>query len=159
MKTELTCFRKLKDLNDTPEQIISVLISVQEHRQKIVCVTVSVSYDCNNTISAIDFREYSLIAAEHISASCIGKAFCEINRDVLVITDIGIEPPYRSMGYGTLLMKEILKYIRCVKVNRICGKVFHEDIAEDSDKERFYRFYQKYGFDIIDDKRIYLKLK
>ncbi len=150
----MAAFRKLKDLNDTLEQILSI----RDHRQNQVCIAVTVHFDNCNFVRLIEFKEYILNKGGHISQTGIGYSACRIVNNVFIILDIGIDEYYQSQGYGSLLLTEILKFAKSFSVSKIKGDIYQEDIDNPKKKERLYHFYEKQGFIIVDDKLI-LKIR
>lgn len=145
--------RKIKDFNNTSEQILCV----REHCQNLICVTVEMGYDCCHTVSELFFKAYILDRSSDISQACIGKSPCCVNGTCFEIVDLGIDECYRDQGYGSLFLTEILKFAKCFSVNKIRGIIYRKDIDSPQKKERLYHFYKKHGF-IIDDGRLILDL-
>lgn len=155
MKRELREWRKVKELNDTSEQILCV----REHCQSLICVTVTMGYDCFHAVSEMLFKEYLLGQNGDISQTCIGKSPCEVKNGYFKIIDMGIDEHYQNNGYGSLLLSEILKFAKSFSVNKIKGDIYRKDIESTEKRERLYHFYEKHGFFIDFDKLMILKIR
>ncbi len=132
---------------------------VREHKNHMLCVTVSIESDYRNAVSKMDFKLYKLDSSGNISQLCIGKSPCEICENCFIIIDIGIMEDYRDNGFGNVLLSEIIKYADNFKVDRIVGKISYMDIKDEDSRDRLIHFYKSYGF-IVDDelmKLVYYK--
>lgn len=154
LKRELAAFHKLKDLNDTLEQILCI----RDHRQNQICIAVTVHFDNCHFVRLMEFKEYILNKGGHISQTGIGYSACRIINNAFIILDIGIDEYYQSQGYGSLLLTEILKFAKSLSVSKIKGDIYQEDIDCPEKKERLYHFYEKHGF-IIDEDKLILKIR
>ena len=67
------------------------------------------------------------------------------------LMDIVCEP---NKGYGTALMKALLKYIENYNIEYIDGFLSPVDTADKSHKQRLLHFYSKFGFEIDEHNRI-----
>lgn len=146
--------RKVKELNDTSEQILCI----RAHRQNLICITVAMSYDCFHAVSDMLFKVYLLGQNGYISQNCIGKSPCEVNNNYFEIVDIGFDKHFQEQGYGSVLLSEILKFAKSFSINKIKGDIYQKDIDNPQKKERLYRFYEGHGF-IIDDDNLILKIR
>lgn len=146
--------KKVKELNDTSEQILCI----REHRQNQICVTVTLDYDCFHSVSEMLFKTYLLGQNGDISQSCIGKSPCKVKDSCFKIIDLGIDEYYRNQGYGSLLLLEILKFANSFSVSKAKGIIYQKDIDSPQKKERLYHFYEKRGF-IIDEDKLILKIR
>lgn len=146
--------RKIKELNDTPEQILCV----REQNKAQICITVTVNYDCFHSVSEMFFKAYLLEKSGDISQDCIGRSSCEIKDNCFRIIDLGIDGYYQNQGYGSLLLSEILKFAKAFSVGKIRGRIYRGDTDSPRKKERLYHFYEKHGF-IIDEDKLILRLK
>ena len=135
--------KKIKELNDTSEQILCI----REHNQNQICVTVTINYDCFHAVSDMLFKVYLLGQNGYISQNCIGKSPCEVHNNYFEIVDIGFDDNFQEQGYGSVLLLEILKFAKSFSVNKIKGIVYQ--------KELLYHFYEKHGFIIDEDKLIF----
>lgn len=76
----------------------------------------------------------------------LGKITCIINKELRLITISDIECQKSNRGYGSIMMKELVKYARQNEFKQINGWLSKVDYDH---KERLYHFYQKFGFEII----------
>ena len=143
--------KKIKELNDTSEQILCI----REHNQNQICVTVTINYDCFHAVSDMLFKVYLLGQNGYISQNCIGKSPCEVHNNYFEIVDIGFDDNFQEQGYGSVLLLEILKFAKSFSVNKIKGNIYQKDIDNPQKKERLYHFYEKHGFIIDEDKLIF----
>ena len=72
----------------------------------------------------------------------VGFARCVDDSEMCMIYDVVVHPDYQKKGIGTLLMKEILRY---VKSNNFATVSLFYDIKN----KGLDNFYQKFGFEII----------
>lgn len=86
----------------------------------------------------------------HIYGVCnkklLGKTTCIIDEDLRIITICDIKCYKYNRGYGSVMMKELIEYSRQNEFAHINGWLSKDDYDH---KERLYHFYQKFGFEII----------
>lgn len=75
-----------------------------------------------------------------------GKIICLIDKELNIIKISDIECKKSNRGYGSVMMKELIKYARQNEFKLINGWLSKVDYGH---KERLYHFYQKFGFEII----------
>lgn len=75
-----------------------------------------------------------------------GTITCIINRDLREISIIDIVCENINMGYGTMMLEALIRYARRRRFKYIDGALIKEDYDH---KERLYHFFQKFGFEII----------
>ena len=68
----------------------------------------------------------------------------------IILTDILIKTWCEDMGYGSILMEQLIKYSKQLGANSVIGKFSRVDDTE-SNRERRYHFYKKFGFEIDGD--------
>lgn len=76
----------------------------------------------------------------------LGKITCIIDEKFRVITISDIECKRNNRGYGSVMMKELIEYSKKNEYTQINGWLSKVDYNH---KERLYHFYQKFGFEII----------
>ena len=76
----------------------------------------------------------------------LGKITCIIDEELKTITISDIDCQKSNRGYGSEMMKELVKYARQNGFSYINGWLSKVDYDH---KERLYHFYQKFGFKII----------
>lgn len=76
----------------------------------------------------------------------LGTITCVIKEELRVITISDIICKQNNKGYGSVMMKELLNYARQNGFMYIDGWLSEVDYDH---KERLYHFYQKFGFEII----------
>lgn len=76
----------------------------------------------------------------------LGKIICIINKELRIITISDIECQKNNKGYASVMMNELVKYARQNEFKHINGWLSKVDYDH---KERLYHFYQKFGFEII----------
>ena len=93
----------------------------------------------------------SSITIGHRTSLC-GRPYiqCEIKGDVMELVDL---PPheYHGMGYGTMLVEEIIKIAKERKVKQIIGQLTIRDASTEEKKIRRNSFYEKMGFQVCSD--------
>ena len=72
----------------------------------------------------------------------VGFARCVDDSEMCMIYDVVVHPDYQKKGIGTLLMKEVLKYI---KSNNFATVSLFYDIKN----KGLDNFYRKFGFETI----------
>ena len=75
-----------------------------------------------------------------------GKTTCIIDDESRTITISDIECKNNNRGYGSVMMKELIEYSIQNGFTHIRGWLSKVDYAH---KDRLYHFYQKFGFEII----------
>lgn len=64
-----------------------------------------------------------------------------------------------NQGYGSILMQEFLDYIKQMPVKLVYGFLSEIDLQRSEEhKELLFHFYKKFGFEITEKNKIYLKL-
>lgn len=76
----------------------------------------------------------------------LGKTTCIIYKELRTITISDIECKKNNRGYGSSMMKELIEYSRHNEFAHINGWLSKVDYDH---KDRLYHFYQKFGFEII----------
>lgn len=72
----------------------------------------------------------------------VGFARCVDDSDMCMIYDVIVHPAYQKKGIGTLLMEEILKYIKSNNFSAV--RLFYD--LKNTGLDNFYR---KFGFEIV----------
>lgn len=71
---------------------------------------------------------------------CIGYSIFYLNSKIATITDVYIDEPFRGQGYGTKLVKSVIKYIKKYK------KISQIELDDMSDIHGINNIYYKCGF-------------
>ena len=162
---------KVKLFNEKPEFIVSVV----NHNSYTFAVT------CNERISEIgilsEFELKGYILDIYQDNAVKGKPIVTLDCDVcynspdkthksVFIADFVIDKSYRNMGFGSVVMEQLVRYSERLCAEYIFGNLSFLDIgADDKDnvhkdnRERVYHFYNKFGFVIDENKRIQLNLQ
>lgn len=75
-----------------------------------------------------------------------GTITCLINREQREFAIIDIICENINMGYGSMMLEALIRYARRRRFKYIDGALIKEDYDH---KERLYHFFQKFGFEII----------
>lgn len=76
----------------------------------------------------------------------LGTITCLINREQREFAIIDIICENINMGYGSMMLEALIRYARRRRFKYIDGALIKEDYDH---KERLYHFFQKFGFEII----------
>ena len=80
----------------------------------------------------------------------LGRINCIIHKELRTITISDIECQKNNRGYGSVIMKELIEYARQNEFTHINGWLSKVDYDH---RERLYHFYQKFGFEIIQNEK------
>lgn len=155
-KTEfLSC---IKQINKGYESIVFI----DKHKGINIYITQSIEFDYKGRISAVCFYCYraSLVEKAQKIVSLYSAVIYneELNHiDHIYIQDfIGSET---NEGYGSIVMKQFLKFVKTLHIETVTGFLSFVDLGRSPEhKQLLYHFYQKFGFEIKDNK-LTLKLK
>lgn len=76
----------------------------------------------------------------------LGRTACIIDEELRAIVISDIECKMNNRGYGSVMMEELIEYSRQNEFAHINGWLSKVDYDH---KDRLYHFYQKFGFEII----------
>lgn len=125
-------------------------------------VGIQISDDTNNK-TALEIR-ITLVSSSSIKYSDAALA-ASYKNGYLWINDVTTKNI--NIGYGSLLIEELMLFCKRKKIAEIGGKLSQVDLYDKDDShhgERLQHFYRKHGFEIVDiegskEKRICLELK
>lgn len=146
--------------NDTQEHIIYIL--PQKPLFFVATIKQSLRYDgkidkfdlngyfLDNRTNSIDIEKVPVNM--HCSAVYNEKAVCLRN---IHIIDFTINEMWQNQGYGSIVMKQLIKFAKYMNVSYISGELSFRDFGTSDDnetkrenRERLYHFYTKFGFEI-----------
>ena len=79
----------------------------------------------------------------------MSRMLCVINKESNSITICDIICRRNNYGYGSLMMKEIIKYSHQNNISYLDGCLPNIDYDH---RNRLYHFYRKFGFEIVENK-------
>jgi GNAT superfamily N-acetyltransferase len=157
LSNEIKTLNKAKHFNEFPESIVYIT----NHNDITFIVTCKQSSDFRGRIGNIEFNGYNLdkISVENPYAkpfiSLTSVAVYDRGLDYLrnlFIQEFSAEPCERDKGYGSIVIKQFIKYAKHLDVGYISGRLSPVDIGNEYNKkesrERIYHFYPKHGFTI-----------
>ena len=97
----------------------------------------------------IDIYDWLLTMNVVRKGTTMSRMLCVINKEANSITICDIVCRRNNYGYGSLMMKEIIKYSHQNNISYLDGCLSNIDYGH---KERLYHFYRKFGFEIVENK-------
>ena len=97
----------------------------------------------------IDIYDWLLTMNVVQKGTTMSRMLCVINKEANSITICDIVCRRNNYGYGSLMMKEIIKYSHQNNISYLDGCLSNIDYGH---KERLYHFYRKFGFEIVENK-------
>lgn len=162
---------KNKQAIDSAIDVISEFQKTNEHivylaksHMGLICVTKLDYYDYTGKTRYFDFIAYEI--GKPLSQN---ENMCTLNAELIYDKNKNISHAFivdivgtTNQGYGSLIMKQFLKYIKHSNIRYVTGSLSNVDLFDEYDsehKDRLYHFYQKFDFEIKPDKTIFLNLK
>lgn len=166
---KIESLKRLKLFNDTMEN----LVYLKEHQSYTFAVTCHEAVRYDGKIDSICFYGYILeFCHENFAATQrIVELTCEVVYDLeygylkeIAIDDFQTIEKYQNMGFGSIVLKQLIQYAEYVKIEYISGWLSPEDIGKEDDsdpkkkenRKRLYHFYPKHGFVITKEHTIML---
>lgn len=141
--------QSIKENLDKNENIIlyynQLIVTVIEEYDFYEIIKYAVFYCYDMSITGLNKRNSSKLFIKSI------LSYSPLRLRGFNLMDIVCEP---NKGYGTALMKALLKYIENYNIEYIDGFLSPVDTADKSDKQRLLHFYSKFGFEIDEHNRI-----
>ena len=150
----------IQAFNSRNEEIFSIVI----HNGKPFVITIELKYSSihDGLLSEINF--YGYIVESPSSLYRDNDLYAEINynnlhtkiESVFLIDNTGHS---RNQGYGSLMMKAFLAYIKKLRVTKVIGKLSWVDTQDPTHEKLLHHFYTKFGFKLLPENRIQLDIK
>lgn len=157
---ELKMFNKLLLFNFTQEQIIYI----KPQSSPLFVVTLQQKFRYDGKIDTFDLFGYIFdkrmdsfaMKNSHVKMNCraVYNEEPAFLRNIFIV-DFTVNDVWQNKGYGSIVMEELLKYVKCLKASYITGELSPVDIGTSDDdetkrenRERLYHFYPKFGFTI-----------
>lgn len=134
-----------------------IVLSVLEHNNLNTVITAQPEYTYNE-VASINFYAYSHeIGGLKRKQTLYAKVWIQENHLwIIKIIDFLGEV---NRGYGSLVMKAFLDYIKQFPVEKVIGWLSPVDYGQSEDyKEMLIHFYTKFGFTVTTDYNIFLDL-
>lgn len=170
LNNELGTFNKLLLFNDTQEHIIYIL----PQSSPLFVVTIQQKFRYDGKIDVFDLHGYFFDKrrGNFVMKNSDVKVHCTaVYNDEpaflrnIYIDDFTVNDRWQNKGYGSIVMEQLIKYAKYLKVSYISGELSFVDIGTGDDdktkrknRERLYHFYPKFGFEIDEAERIRLDL-
>ena len=147
-------------LNSRHEEIFSIVM----HNGKPFIITIELDYSSihNGLLSCISFYGYivessSLLYRDNDLYAQIKYNNLHTKMDsVFLIDNTGHS---RNQGYGSLMMKAFLAYIRRLRVKKVNGELAWVDTKDPRHEKLLHHFYKKFGFEILPNNQIQLNIE
>lgn len=144
-------FRTFDKLFKSSDKAIS---AIEKSLRKDECI--KVIFDENEIIGMLIYYTYDKKSKSHFNSLRLMIVdildyfvLCDIKKDDFYIAEIAVDKKYRSKGYGTKILKEILEYAKNNNYNRV---ILDADFRNTKAKS----LYEKLGFKVF-NKKSFLK--
>jgi len=87
-------------------------------------------------------KQSTFMVQVFIGKKMVGFARCVDDAEICMIYDVMVHAAYQGQGIGTIVMREILKYVRSYPF--YSARLFY-----DSDYPTLVNFYRKFGFELM----------
>lgn len=170
LNKEIQVYNTIKSFNEKSENIFKII----KHQSYTFLITYKEKLNFYGILEEFAFNGY-ILEKYNVNTRSIISINCDTHYDKkhkylkdIFIYDFIADEKYQNMGFGSILMKELIKYAKQLNIEHIYGKLSAVDIGNDNNnddrnklknKERLYHFYPKHGFTITSDKKINLNLK
>lgn len=142
----------LKKINNGYENIIFI----DKNKGINIFISQSIEFDYNGRISAICIFCYKISLTGKpqkimsLYSPIIFNQESNIADHAHIQDFIGSEV---NEGYGSIVMKQFLKIIKSLHIKKVTGFLSFVDLGRSPEhKQLLYHFYQKFGFQIVNDK-------
>ena len=168
LSEENAVMKKVEHLNEKDEHIIYVTV----HRSKHFVITCKQAINHQGILTNFELRGYLLESQADTNAFGHHNIdlYCEViyASDLHYLKSIHIQEfladnSIRNMGYGSIMMQQLIQYAARLNAEYICGGLSYVDVGKDLDdvenRERrmqLHHFYKKHGFKIDESNRIIL---
>lgn len=160
LNSQLETFNKLLLFNNTQENVIYIM--PQGSRLFVVTILQILRYD--GKIKEFDLNGYLFDkrTGNNVMKKPAVNMYCRAvynDKEAFLrnihIEDFTVNEMWQNKGYGSIVMEQLIKYAKYLKVSYISGELSFVDIGTSDDdetkrenRERLFRFYPKFGFSI-----------
>lgn len=148
----------IKQINNKYENIVFI----GKHKDINIYITQCVEFDCKGRLSAVSFYCYTVGLTGKAQKIMSLYSAVLYNEELNYIDHIHIQDFIGSeinQGYGSIVMQQFLKFFKTLHVDKVTGFLSFVDLGRSPEhKQLLYHFYQKFGFEIKNDK-LMLNLK
>lgn len=161
LKNENDRMKTLLRFNNKKESIINIV----NFKSELFIITYNQTIDFRGRIKEFEYNGYSIHSKNDFRERPTIKMYCSTryNRELdyldgIFIDDFICDKDNQNRGYGSIIMKTLIKYAKELNVNYISGELSFVDIGTSendtkhrNNRERLYHFYPKFGF-VIQEK-------